>query len=508
VTRIKAKVDGYIRVSRIGGRAGDGYISPQVQREQIEAFASLIGVTIDQWHDDQDLSGGNADRPGFLEVVRRIEARETGGVIVAKIDRFARSAPDGGAMVRRILRADGLFASAQERIDPSTDFGKAMLNIMFVMAELQLDQLKSGWKTAKGRAINRGAHIGPTPFGYTRVPRGTSNSGKLEPHAAHARVVTELFERASRGAGVSELARWLDEAAPRDDDGLWTTSSVGHLLRNRVYLGEVAYRCRTGEGRDLVNRDAHTALTDLVTWEAAQPGTRPAKRRGTPYLLSGLVRCASCRYVMTGIPGGSRGHIRVYRCTGRHGAGRCPAPSMIVADPLESWVTGQVQELLAGRVVHADPADRTLEELADRVARAEDELDAFMLDLDARARYGDRFDRYLDARLRAVEDAEAAYERAAADTDVTGLAPLTWESLTVDERHRVIAGAVDAVFVRRPPRHGAAVDERAAVVWRGHGDPDLPGKGRKVIPLRPYDWPHETTDGTPGGVPSSATAAG
>jgi hypothetical protein len=35
-----------------------------------------------------------------------------------------------------------------------------MLNIMFVMAELQLDQLKSGWKTAKGRAIGRGAHIG------------------------------------------------------------------------------------------------------------------------------------------------------------------------------------------------------------------------------------------------------------------------------------------------------------------------------------------------------------
>jgi DNA invertase Pin-like site-specific DNA recombinase len=65
--------------------------------------------------------------PGFLEVIRRIEAGETGGVIVARIDRFARSAPDGGAMVRRILDAGAIFASAQERIDPTTDFGKAML---------------------------------------------------------------------------------------------------------------------------------------------------------------------------------------------------------------------------------------------------------------------------------------------------------------------------------------------------------------------------------------------
>ena len=94
------RVDGYIRVSRIGGRAGDGYISPEVQREQIEAFASLMGVEVDEWHDDQDFSGGNVERPAFLEVIRRIESGETGGVIVAKIDRFARSAPDGGAMAR------------------------------------------------------------------------------------------------------------------------------------------------------------------------------------------------------------------------------------------------------------------------------------------------------------------------------------------------------------------------------------------------------------------------
>jgi hypothetical protein len=69
-----------------------------VQREQISAFAGLMGVEVDAWHDDRDYSGGNVERPGFLEAIRRVEAGETGGVIVARIDRFARSAPDGGAM--------------------------------------------------------------------------------------------------------------------------------------------------------------------------------------------------------------------------------------------------------------------------------------------------------------------------------------------------------------------------------------------------------------------------
>ncbi len=478
-------VDGYVRVSRIGGRAGDGYISPEVQREQISSFASLMGVEIDTWHEDQDYSGGNVERPGFLEVIRRIEAGETGGVIVARIDRFARSAPDGGAMVRRILEAGGIFASAQERIDPTTDFGKAMLQIMFVMAELQLDQLKSGWWTAKSRAVGRGAHIGPTPFGYRRVARGLEGSGTLTPDPVTGPAVTKLFRRAASGAGISELARYMDDISPRADGGLWTTSTIGHLLASRVYLGEVAY------GTEVRNPRAHEPLVDADTWQAAQRERRPRKKRGTPYVLSGLVRCASCRYVMSGGPGGAKGHLRVYRCQGRHGGGKCPAPTMIVADALEAWVLDQVKELLAGSEVRAERAADTseLERLAAAVQAAEAELDAFMLDLANRERYGARYDIYLDARLRALENAEAAYAAAASRAEPLLLAPLTWDELTPDELNAVAAGAIDAVFLRRPPRLGAGVRERACIVWRGDGEDDLPGKGRPVAAIRPFAWP-------------------
>ena len=140
-------------------------VRPRSSASRSSAFAGLDGRRDRRLARRPGLLGRQRRAAGFLEVIRRIEAGETGGVIVARIDRFARSAPDGGAMVRRISR-QRIFASAQERIDPTTGFGKAMLNIMFVMAELQLDQLKSGWKAAKGRAIKRGAHIGPTPFGY------------------------------------------------------------------------------------------------------------------------------------------------------------------------------------------------------------------------------------------------------------------------------------------------------------------------------------------------------
>jgi len=177
-------VAGYIRVSRIGGRSGEGYISPDEQRQQIERYAKELGVRIaeDAWGDDQDYSGGNFNRPGWESIVKRIESGELGGVIVLRVDRFARNVPDGAAQIRHIVdECHGIFGSAQERMDPATPSGRYMLQQFLNNAELQLNMLKGSWKTAKERAIKRGAHIGPTPLGFGRIPKGEERSGVLFP---------------------------------------------------------------------------------------------------------------------------------------------------------------------------------------------------------------------------------------------------------------------------------------------------------------------------------------
>ncbi len=35
------RLDGYIRVSRVAGRSGESFISPKVQRDKIEALATI-----------------------------------------------------------------------------------------------------------------------------------------------------------------------------------------------------------------------------------------------------------------------------------------------------------------------------------------------------------------------------------------------------------------------------------------------------------------------------------
>jgi len=83
-------MDGYIRVSRRLGREGPGDISPDVQREAIKRWAAYKDVEVDEWHVDEDWSGGTHERPGLERAIERATAGETGGIVLWKIDRFSR----------------------------------------------------------------------------------------------------------------------------------------------------------------------------------------------------------------------------------------------------------------------------------------------------------------------------------------------------------------------------------------------------------------------------------
>lgn len=124
--------------------------------------AAELGLTIaaDAWGDDQDQSGGIFDRPGWEKILRRIESGDLGGVIVMRVDRFARNVPDGAAQIRRIVNdCNAFFGSAQERMSATTPSGIYMLQQSLNNAEVQLNMVKGSWEVAKERAIG----AAPTP---------------------------------------------------------------------------------------------------------------------------------------------------------------------------------------------------------------------------------------------------------------------------------------------------------------------------------------------------------
>jgi DNA invertase Pin-like site-specific DNA recombinase len=503
-------VAAYIRVSRIGGRTGDGYISPTIQRERLAAFAETINVTVpdDAWYSDEDYTGGNVDRPAFQEAIARI-GRDLDGLIVVRIDRFSRSVEDGVAMVDRITSAGGMFASATEHIDVRDPVGRYVLVNMLNNAELALGMLKRGWSDAKAKAVRRGVHIGPTPFGYQRTPKGQPDAGKLFPDPDTGPVVTELFDTVAKGhGGWGEITRWMQARHPRDRG--WQAHRVKAMLARRVYLGEVHYRSRVEGVDDLVNPDAHEPLTDLATFDRANAHIVAGARREahTDFLLSGLLKCANCRGAMGGWTyGGKDRKTPIYRCSNSKD---CTERPVVTARLADDYVKATVREIIAARartLKDAAAEDTVGPELDARALSADTEVRRYVADTEIRELLGDTAWREgLVARQvaltraredQALHDAHRPLDHAARE-DVTEWA---------DDQYRdYLRRMTQAIFIRKAPR-GTPIAERVKLI--GASAPPIPvhhrGSRHGVLPPLDWDDPHDTA-GSPSHHPSGDSA--
>ena len=150
----------YMRVSRVMGREGASYMSPDQQREAIERWAGYrdadVEIADEDWILEEDRSGGTQDRPKLQAIIERIERHELDGLICAKLNRFARSVISAKLDVERILAAEGSIGFVAEDIDPTTRNGRFVLTMFLAIAELELDGIKDGWAEVKLRvAIKR-----------------------------------------------------------------------------------------------------------------------------------------------------------------------------------------------------------------------------------------------------------------------------------------------------------------------------------------------------------------
>jgi DNA invertase Pin-like site-specific DNA recombinase len=419
-------MDQYVRVSRVAGREGESFISSDVQREQGEAWARLRGVEVPMVHEDLDQSGGKLDRPGLNKLLARIRAGETDGVIVSKLDRLSRlGVADALRLVEEITDAGGSIAAVDLGIDPTTPFGEFGMTIMLALARMERRRMSESWEEAKTRALDRGARMGPTPFGYER-----DSDGRLEPHPRWAPVLEQAFKLAAN-QGVDAALEYLLEMAPADpspakpgvhrkrtsDHRTWTAFTVRRLLRNRTYLGETQYG-------DRLIRDSHPALVDRLTFERAHPGPdTPRRRSAAVFPLSGFATCAGCGETLVGARGGVNKDgtgKRAYRCRASLAnwkGDRCSAPANVVADRLEAHLLERLKQAyersgapdVATSVAHNN-GDANFEDLQHELQAAESELERFAADPTAAELLGQAaWAAALRTRSERVEAARLAY---------------------------------------------------------------------------------------------------
>lgn len=342
----------YIRVSTLE-QALEGY-SIEEQKRRLIAYCKARGWSIVEILVDPGYSGSNLDRPGIQTLISHI--REYDMVLVYKLDRLSRSQRDTLYLIESVFLPNGVdFVSMSESFDTSTPFGRAVIGILSVFAQLEREQIKE--RTAMGRIARAkdGKRVGSRPpIGYEY----DKESGILvvnEYEATQVRLVYDLYIGTAErpGMGCQAISDYMQAHGYRHKYGDWRHKhTVYTCLCLRSYLGESNYG-------DIRVENTHEAIISPETFERANAirSTRESKHKGATrsgHLLTGFVWCGVCGARCSCVRRGSTAQY-YYVCYSRQGSN----PSMVrdphcsckywSKDELEAVIDFEIRNLIFDR---------------------------------------------------------------------------------------------------------------------------------------------------------------
>ena len=131
-----------------------GYARCSTDGQDLEAQRQALrglGVGDDRIYTDRGLTGTARDRPGLDRALAAVRQGDT--LVVAKLDRLARSVPDARA-IADALRAKGVKLAIGNTVhDPDDPMGKMFFNILATFAEFEADLIRM--RTREGMAVAR-----------------------------------------------------------------------------------------------------------------------------------------------------------------------------------------------------------------------------------------------------------------------------------------------------------------------------------------------------------------
>ena len=313
----------YERLSRDDELQGESN-SISNQKKLLEEYAAQQGFTNCVHFTDDGISGTCFDRPGFLDMMRQVEAGNVDYLCIKDMSRLGRDYLKVG-QIMEILRQRGVrLIAINDGVDSARgdDDFTPFRNIMNeYYARDTSRKIKSTFKT-KGMT---GKHLtGTVIYGY--LWNETRDQWIVDEYAAE--VVKRIFAMTIDGYGPYQIANKLSEDKilipsaylAQHNEGVnknktfkdvygWGSSTIVNLLDKREYLGHtVNFKTRkhfkdkkshyVPEDEWTIFENTHEAIISQETFDLAQKIRSKVRRYpdgwGEAAPLTGLLYCADC----------------------------------------------------------------------------------------------------------------------------------------------------------------------------------------------------------------------
>lgn len=255
----------------------EGY-SIEAQKEFLLSYAKSKDYNEFEYYIDGGYSGKNLDRPAIKKLIEDCKNKKIDAVFVFKLDRISRSQRDTLYLIEEVFNKYGVsFISMRENFDTSTPFGKAMIGVLSVFAQLEretiLERTRIGLKKRAEAGFWRGGGKAPFPYRYDR------NTGTLIPVKEQVELLHKMISLYISGKSFNAIGNivGMDE------------SMVETRILSITNTGKIPYKDEIYDG-------LHEAVVSDELYEEILKVNRirSRERYERHYLLSGKIFCAHC----------------------------------------------------------------------------------------------------------------------------------------------------------------------------------------------------------------------
>lgn len=349
------KVAIYVRVSTTE-QAEEGY-SVDEQIDKLKKYCEIKDWAIYDTYVDPGYTGSNIKRPAMRRLIADVKQKRFDAVLVYKLDRLSRSQKDTLYLIEDMFAKHSVsFVSLNENFDTSTPFGKAMIGILSVFAQLEREQITERMQMGKvgrakaGKAMNWSRPV----FGYEYV------NGEYEVNTFEANIIKRMFEDYMAGISITKLRDKMNEEGHIGKEIPWTYRTIRQTLDNPIHAGYIRFKGEVypGNHEPIISKELYDNVQEEL--EIRQKQTYEQNNNPRPfqskYMLSGRIRCGYCGAPLTiqisKLKDGSRRYR--YTCKNRNKAKtgptiyndgkKCESGSYFLKD-LEAHALDQIEKL-------------------------------------------------------------------------------------------------------------------------------------------------------------------
>lgn len=337
-------------------------------------------------YNDEDFRGSDRTRPAFNEMINDARDRKFDLILCKTQARFARDVELVEKYINTLFPIWGVrFLSIVDNADSENKSNRKARQINSLVDQWMLEDLSDNIKATLSAKRKQGLWVGAfTPYGYVKDPND-KNHLVIDEEAAN--VVRYVFDLYLHGYGTTGIARRLnDEHIPnpatykkqhgqpfesihKECSDLWHTYSIGRMISNQVYIGNVVQgmsenisyksnkkRQKSVEEWDVVE-NCHEPIISRDIWDKVQQirtGKPKPLNQGLPNIFAGKLRCLKCEGSMRTY---YNNRARYFACHTKFFARERCEGTYVSTKVLEREVLKQIRELYQSLIDETNAAE-------------------------------------------------------------------------------------------------------------------------------------------------------